>query len=58
MITQVKSTVTKQEAAIAQQQKEIKLLTTSLKEQAPQIQKVGARFQVSKPAPKLVVNDQ
>ncbi len=58
MITQVKSTVTKQEAAIAQQQKEIKLLTTSLKEQASQIQKVGARFQVSKPAPKLVVNDQ
>jgi uncharacterized coiled-coil protein SlyX len=58
MITQVKSTVTKQEAAIAQQQKEIKLLTTSLKEQASQIEKVSARFQVSKPAPKLVVNDQ
>jgi hypothetical protein len=57
-ITQVKSTMAKQEATIAQQQKEIKVVTASLKEQASQIEKVSAQFQVSKPASKLVVNDQ
>jgi hypothetical protein len=44
------------EAAIAQQEKEIKSLTASLKEQAAQIQKVSARLDVSKPAPKVAAN--
>ena len=57
-ITQVKSTMAKQEAIIAQQQKEITVVTASLKEQASRIEKVSAQFQVSKPASKLVVNDQ
>jgi hypothetical protein len=69
MISQVKSTVAKQDATIAQQQKdfqstiaqqqkEIKALTVSLKEQASQIQKVSAQFEVSKPAPQMAVNNQ
>ncbi len=69
MITQVKSTVAKQEATIAQQQKdfhstvaqqqkEIKALTASFKEQASQIQKVSAQLEVSKPAPQTVLNNQ
>jgi hypothetical protein len=68
-ITQVKSTVVKQEStiaqqqkdfqsALAQQQKEIKALTASLKEQASQIQKVSDQLEVSKPAPQMVVNNQ
>src|SRR5207248_8033556 len=55
----------KQEATIAQlkssaatQQKEIKALTASLKEQAAQIQKVSAQLESSKPVPQLVVNNQ
>ena len=55
----------KQEATIAQlkssaatQQKEIKALTASLKEQASQIQKVSAQLESSKPVPQLVVNNQ
>jgi len=37
------------EATTAQQQKEIQALTASLKEQAGQIQKVTAQFEMSKP---------
>jgi len=66
-ITQVKSTVVKQESTIAQQQKdfqstlaqqqkEIKALTASLKEQASQIQKVSDQLELSKPAPRTVNN--
>ena len=50
--------VQKLETTVAQQQKEIQALTANLKEQASQIEKVSAQFQVSKPAPTLVVNDQ
>jgi hypothetical protein len=52
--------VQKLEAALAQQQKEIKALTVSVKEQASQIQKVTLlrRVEVSKPAPQLVAKDQ
>ena len=68
-ITQVKSTVVKQESTIAQQQKqaqataaqqqkEIKALTASLKEQASQIQKVSAQVEMSRPAPQMVDNNQ
>ena len=46
------------EATVAQQQKEIKALIVSLKEQASQIQKVSAQLEVSKPAPQMVLNNQ
>src|SRR5262249_29692036 len=50
-IAQLKSTV-------AQQQKGMEVLTAQLKEQAAQIQKVSAQFEVSKPAPQTVLNNQ
>jgi hypothetical protein len=43
---------------IAQQQKEIKALTASLKEQASQIQKVSDQVEMSRPAPQMVGNNQ
>ena len=46
------------QSAIAQQQKEIEVLRASLTEQAAQIRKVGAQLEVSKPAPKTVLNNQ
>jgi uncharacterized coiled-coil protein SlyX len=46
------------EANAANQQKEIKALTASLKEQASQIQKVSAQLDVSKTAPQIVLNNQ
>jgi trimeric autotransporter adhesin len=57
-IVKVKSTLAKQEGTIAGQQKEIKALTASLKEQASQIQKVSDQLRVSKAGPQLVVNNQ
>ena len=51
------STVEKQEATIAQQQKGIEVLTAQLKEQAAQIQKVSAQVEMSKPAPQVVNNN-
>jgi hypothetical protein len=57
-VQELKSTVARQDAITAQQQKEIKSLTASLKEQAAQIQKVSAQLEVSKPAPQTVLNDQ
>ena len=69
-ITQLKSTAAKQEATIsrldvtvakqettgAQQQKEIKALIATVKEQATQIQKVSAQLEASKPVPQVVNN--
>ncbi|MEO5719836.1 MAG: tail fiber domain-containing protein [Chthoniobacterales bacterium] len=46
------------EATAAQQQKEIKALTASLKKQASQIQKVSAQVAARKPATQLVVDNQ
>ncbi len=61
-ITQLKSAMVQQrkdfEATTALQQKEIQVLTASLKEQAAQIQKVSARLEVSKAAPQTVLNNQ
>jgi hypothetical protein len=56
--TQLKSTVARQEALIAQQQMNIKALTASLKEQAEQIQKVRVQLEVGKSAPRTVLNNQ
>ncbi len=44
------------EMTAARQQKEIKVLTAALKEQAAQIQKVSAQLEVTKPAPQTVLN--
>jgi hypothetical protein len=66
-VQELKSTVAKQEATIAQQrkdfeantaqqQKEIQAVTASLKEQAAQIQKVSAQIEAIKPAPQVVNN--
>jgi septal ring factor EnvC (AmiA/AmiB activator) len=57
-ITQLKSTMAQQQndfqSALTQQQREIKALTASLKEQAAQIQKVSAQLELSRPASQLV----
>jgi len=52
----LKSTVEKQEATIAQQQKGMEVLTAQLKEQASQIQKVSAQLELNKTAPRTVDN--
>jgi hypothetical protein len=67
-ITQLKSAAAKQEATIAQQQKdfqataaqqqeEIEALTASLKEQGSQIQKVSAQLEASRLEPTTVANN-
>ncbi len=67
-ITQLNSTVEKQQATIAQQQKdsqstaaeqqrEIQTLAASLKEQAAQIQKVNAQIELQSVPPSTVVNN-
>ncbi len=60
-ITQLKSTVTRQEATIAQLRKEfgvtIAQLTARLDEQASQIQKVNAQLELNKLAPQTVKNN-
>ena len=45
------------EANVAEQQKEIKALVTTVKEQAAQIQKVSAQLEASKLAPQVVNNN-
>jgi hypothetical protein len=68
-IAQLRAAGAKQEATIAQQQKdfqstaaqqqqEIKALTASLKEQAARVQKVSDELEVSKPAPQVVADNQ
>jgi septal ring factor EnvC (AmiA/AmiB activator) len=57
-VEELKAAVAKQETTIAQQKKDIKALTTSLKEQAAQIQKVSAQLEVTKPTPQIVLNNQ
>jgi hypothetical protein len=48
--------VQKLRATVTQQQQQIESLTAQLKEHAAQIQKVNAQLQVSKAAPKTIVN--
>ena len=48
--------VEKLEATVAQQQKQIEILTAQLKEQGAQIRKVSAQLEMSKPETKVVVN--
>jgi len=56
-ILQLKSAVAKQERANAEQEKEIKALTATVKEQASQIQKVSAQLEVSRPPQQTVVHN-
>ena len=56
-VEDLKSTVAKQEATIAQQQKGMEFLASNLKDQAAQIQKVSAQVEVNKPTPKVVLNN-
>jgi len=44
------------QAIVAQQQKGLEILTTQLKEQAAQIQKVSAQLEIREPAGAVVVN--
>ncbi len=44
------------EATISQQQNQIEMLTSQVKEQVAQIQKVNARLEMNKPAAKIIVN--
>jgi Chaperone of endosialidase len=46
------------QATVAQQQKEIQALTATVKEQAAQIQKVSDKVELTKPAPRTVLNNQ
>jgi uncharacterized coiled-coil protein SlyX len=50
-VQELKSTAAKQEATIAQQQKEIEALTAGL-------QKVSAQVEMSRPAPQMALNNQ
>ena len=56
-VQDLKTTVSKQETTIAQQQKQIEILTASFKEQASQIQRVSEQLAMSKPAPRLADNN-
>ena len=51
-------TVENLQAAIAQNQQQIEMLTAQLKEQATQIQRVNAQIEMRKPAAKMVVDKQ
>ena len=53
----LQATVAQQQSINAEQQKQIEALTASLKEQGSQIQKVSARTEMTRPAPKVVVNE-
>jgi len=61
-VEELEATVAQQQrnfrTSVAQQHKEIEVLTASLKEQASQIQKVSAQIAVTKPAPRVVNNNQ
>jgi uncharacterized coiled-coil protein SlyX len=67
-VSKLTSTVAEQEAMGAQQQKELKDLTATVKGQALEIQKISAQLataspparglEASKPAPKIVFNDE
>ena len=57
-INQLKSTVTKQDATIAQQQKGMQAVMERLNEQAAQIQKVSAQLEFNKTVPQIVLNNQ
>jgi hypothetical protein len=56
--TALNNKVEKLEATVAQQKKQIEVLTTQLSEQAAQIQKVSAQLELNKPATRTVVHNR
>ncbi len=57
-VVEQQATIAELKSTIAQQQKGMDVLTAQLKEQATQIQKVSAQIEVSRPVPKVVLNNQ
>ena len=57
-VQELKTTVTNQEAIIAQQQKGMEALMARLKEQDSKIEKVNAQLEANKSALQMVANDQ
>ena len=55
-IGQLKSNAAKQEATISELDENVEVLTTQLKVQAAEIQKVSAQLETSQPAPHVVVS--
>ena len=55
-VEELKSTVARQEAIIAQQRKGMEVLTARLNDQTSQIEKVRAQLEASKPATQVVNN--
>jgi hypothetical protein len=55
-VSQLKATTEKQAARIALQEAQINALTTALRQQAEQIQKVSAQLEMVRPAPRVVGN--
>jgi septal ring factor EnvC (AmiA/AmiB activator) len=55
-IRKQEATITELKSTVAQQQNGMEVLTTQLKEQAAQIQKVSAQVGMSRPAPRVVTN--
>ena len=55
-VQEQEATITQLKSTVAQQQKGMKLLAASLKEQASQIQKVSAQMEVDRFAPRTLAN--
>jgi septal ring factor EnvC (AmiA/AmiB activator) len=55
-VQELEAAIARQQNNFAQQQKEIKALAASLKQQALQVRKLSAQLEVSKPAPQIAVN--
>jgi uncharacterized coiled-coil protein SlyX len=55
-VEEQQASIAELKSTVAQQQKGMEVLTAQLKERAAQIQKVSAQFEVTKPAPQVVVN--
>jgi uncharacterized coiled-coil protein SlyX len=57
-VAEQQATIAELKSTVAQQQKGMNVLTAQLKEQATQIQKVSAQIEMSRPVPKVVLNNQ
>ena len=58
MNTKLRGEFLKEHRTVQELKKNIAALTATVKEQAAQIQKVSAHFELTKPVPQIVVNDQ
>jgi hypothetical protein len=56
-VEEQQASIAELKSTVAQQQKGMEVLTTQLKEQAAQIQKVSAQVKVGKPAPQIAANE-